>query len=182
MTRPDGANDRGSLRGLSPRTSGSLATTVLFRILNENIHHPGHWYRALGCERGARISLVSFHAPVTGRPAVSRGQGAVRRATRVARAGPGLARAPWARRSRSRCRGADVSTGDRRCATTDRGAGLWTVAQRSIRAGSVCDRQLHDRTASCGRRRSRLRRGMYGAAQVTAQRARAVVAAQRTSA
>ncbi len=47
---------------------------------------------AQGCERGVRIPLVSLHAPVTGRPAVSRGQGAVRGATRVARAGPGLAR------------------------------------------------------------------------------------------
>ena len=32
----------------------------------------GHWHRAQGCERGVRISLVSVHAPVTGRPAISR--------------------------------------------------------------------------------------------------------------
>jgi hypothetical protein len=31
---------------------------------------------ALGCERGVRVRLVSFHAPVTGHPAISRGQGA----------------------------------------------------------------------------------------------------------
>jgi hypothetical protein len=30
-------------------------------------------HRALGCERGVRVSLVSWHAPVTGHPALSRG-------------------------------------------------------------------------------------------------------------
>ena len=53
---------------------------------------------ALGCERGVRISLVSFHAPVTGHPAISRGQAAVRGATRVARVGT----APRAARARGR--------------------------------------------------------------------------------
>jgi len=48
-----------------PRPSSSGAT-------EQEIHNPGHWYRAQGCERGVRISLVRFHAPVTGHPAVSR--------------------------------------------------------------------------------------------------------------
>jgi hypothetical protein len=43
------------------------------------IHDPGHRYRAQGCERGVLISLVSFHAPVTGHPAVSRGRLGLRR-------------------------------------------------------------------------------------------------------
>ena len=53
----------------------------------------GPWHRAQGCERGVRVSLVSLHAPVTGRPAFSRGlwcfrrpAGAVRGAARVAQA------------------------------------------------------------------------------------------------
>ena len=48
------------------------ATTVCSDPETKN-QTPGHWHRAEGCERGVRICLVSFHAPVTGRPAISRG-------------------------------------------------------------------------------------------------------------
>jgi hypothetical protein len=43
------------------------------------IQDPGHRYWAQGCERGVRVRLVSFHAPVTGRPAVSRARLGLRR-------------------------------------------------------------------------------------------------------
>ena len=53
------------------------ATTIRLcsgsRSENPKIKRPEHWHRALGCERGVRVSQVSCHAPVTGRPAFSRG-------------------------------------------------------------------------------------------------------------
>ena len=67
-------NDGDSLRGPSPGTSGSLGDHDSVLDQKRKNHDPGHWYRAQGCERGVRVRLVSFHAPVTGRLAVSRGR------------------------------------------------------------------------------------------------------------
>ena len=65
---------------------GSLGAHGSVPDPEREIHGPGHWYRAQGCERGVRISLVSFHAPVTGRPAVSRGRLGLRRPAAALRA------------------------------------------------------------------------------------------------
>jgi hypothetical protein len=65
---PDGRRLHGRIAARARWT-----TTVLFRIQKTKIYSTEHWRRAQGCERGVRVSLVGLHAPVTGRPAFSRG-------------------------------------------------------------------------------------------------------------
>jgi len=61
--------------GLSPGDAGfTRRSRFCSGSRNEENHDPGHGYRAQGCERGVRVRLVSFHAPVTGRLAGSRGR------------------------------------------------------------------------------------------------------------
>ena len=45
---------------------------VLVRAEREKFNQTEHGHMAQGCERGVQVSQVSFHAPVTGRPAFSR--------------------------------------------------------------------------------------------------------------
>ena len=81
-------------RDLSPRGLLALCRNPKTQIRS------GAVALAQGCERGVQVNPVSFRAPVTGHPAISRGQDAVRGATRVARVGP----VPPAARARGRRR------------------------------------------------------------------------------
>jgi hypothetical protein len=62
---------------------------ALVWIQNEN-QNPAQSYRAQGCERGVWVGRVSWHAPVTGRLAISRGSPASRARSESSTGGAGI--------------------------------------------------------------------------------------------